>query len=159
MVKKGYRDPAYHNWRHALSVAHFSYLLYRQCEQLPLLSELEILALFVSCLAHDIDHRGTNNAFQVSSVRLGYNFFLYSPVYHGKGRRVGPAQPVGDKINCSFCEHANTLPVSENHCLYSRRTSGISILFLESFNVCLYQRNGTLLSCLKLSVLTSCVML
>jgi len=68
MVKKGYRDPAYHNWRHALSVAHFSYLVYKQCEQLPLLSELEILALFVSCLTHDIDHRGTNNAFQVSSV-------------------------------------------------------------------------------------------
>ena len=31
---------------------------------------MEILALFVSCLCHDLDHRGTNNAFQVSYVSL-----------------------------------------------------------------------------------------
>ena len=28
------------------------------------LSEIEKLALFVACLCHDLDHRGTNNAFQ-----------------------------------------------------------------------------------------------
>lgn len=27
MVKKGYRDPPYHNWMHAFSVTHFCYLL------------------------------------------------------------------------------------------------------------------------------------
>jgi cGMP-dependent 3',5'-cyclic phosphodiesterase len=27
MTKKGYRDPPYHNWKHAFSVAHFCYLL------------------------------------------------------------------------------------------------------------------------------------
>ena len=27
-----------------------------------------MLALFVACLCHDIDHRGTTNSFQVSSV-------------------------------------------------------------------------------------------
>jgi len=27
MVKKGYRDPPYHNWSHAFSVTHFCYLL------------------------------------------------------------------------------------------------------------------------------------
>ena len=26
MVKKGYRNPPYHNWMHAFSVAHFGYL-------------------------------------------------------------------------------------------------------------------------------------
>lgn len=31
--------------------------------------DIEILALFVSCLCHDLDHRGTNNSFQVASVR------------------------------------------------------------------------------------------
>ena len=31
-------------------------------------SDMEILSLFVSCLCHDLDHRGTNNAFQVSYV-------------------------------------------------------------------------------------------
>lgn len=31
--------------------------------------EIEILALFISCMCHDLDHRGTNNSFQVASVR------------------------------------------------------------------------------------------
>ncbi len=70
MVKKGYRDTPYHNWQHGLSVAHFSYTLYCQCDKLSFLSDLEIIALFISCLCHDIDHRGTNNAFQVSSVSI-----------------------------------------------------------------------------------------
>lgn len=30
---------------------------------------LEILSLMVATLCHDLDHRGTNNAFQVSAVR------------------------------------------------------------------------------------------
>ena len=69
MVKQGYRDMPYHNWWHAISVAHFSFLLYENCDHLSLLSDLEKLAFFISCLCHDIDHRGTNNAFQISSVR------------------------------------------------------------------------------------------
>jgi hypothetical protein len=32
MVKKGYRDPPYHNWMHAFSVSHFCYLLYKNLE-------------------------------------------------------------------------------------------------------------------------------
>ena len=71
MIKKGYRDPPYHNWSHAFSVAHFCYTLFMNCDRLSVLSDLEVLALFVSCLCHDIDHRGTNNAFQVSSVSWG----------------------------------------------------------------------------------------
>ncbi len=70
MVKHGYRNMPYHNWWHGLSVAHFCYLLYRNCDGLSLLSDIEWLSLFLSCLCHDIDHRGTNNAFQVSSVSL-----------------------------------------------------------------------------------------
>uniref|UniRef100_A0A8C1JXX2 Phosphodiesterase 2A n=1 Tax=Cyprinus carpio TaxID=7962 RepID=A0A8C1JXX2_CYPCA len=32
MVKKGYRDPPYHNWMHAFSVSHFCYLLYKNLQ-------------------------------------------------------------------------------------------------------------------------------
>ena len=32
--------------------------------------DIELLALFVACLCHDIDHRGTTNSFQVSSVGI-----------------------------------------------------------------------------------------
>ncbi len=68
-VKKGYRHPPYHNWMHAFSVTHYCYCLYKSCPMVDLLSPIEILALFVSCMCHDIDHRGTNNAFQLRSVR------------------------------------------------------------------------------------------
>ncbi|XP_071484459.1 cGMP-dependent 3',5'-cyclic phosphodiesterase-like [Diadema antillarum] len=67
MVKRGYRDPPYHNWYHAFTVGHFCYLLYKNLNQLNALSDLETFALFVACLCHDLDHRGTNNSFQVHS--------------------------------------------------------------------------------------------
>ncbi|XP_072118636.1 cGMP-dependent 3',5'-cyclic phosphodiesterase isoform X2 [Mobula birostris] len=67
MVQKGYRDPPYHNWTHAFSVTHFCYLLYKNLPVAEYLLDLEILALFVSCMCHDLDHRGTNNSFQVAS--------------------------------------------------------------------------------------------
>ncbi|KAG9328360.1 hypothetical protein JZ751_014461, partial [Albula glossodonta] len=67
MVKKGYRDPPYHNWMHAFSVSHFCYLLYKNLELSNYLEDIEIFALFVSCMCHDLDHRGTNNSFQVAS--------------------------------------------------------------------------------------------
>uniref|UniRef100_A0A6Q2XYT3 Phosphodiesterase n=1 Tax=Esox lucius TaxID=8010 RepID=A0A6Q2XYT3_ESOLU len=67
MVKRGYRDPPYHNWMHAFSVSHFCYLLCRNLELSKYLDDMELLALFVSCMCHDLDHRGTNNSFQVTS--------------------------------------------------------------------------------------------
>ncbi|XP_078368961.1 cGMP-dependent 3',5'-cyclic phosphodiesterase-like [Oculina patagonica] len=67
MVRKGYRNPPYHNWSHAFTVAHFCYLLYKNAKISSYLRDIEMLALFVACLCHDIDHRGTTNSFQVSS--------------------------------------------------------------------------------------------
>ncbi|XP_067841717.1 cGMP-dependent 3',5'-cyclic phosphodiesterase isoform X2 [Heptranchias perlo] len=67
MVRRGYRDPPYHNWMHAFSVTHFCYLLFKNLALQDYLSELEIFALFVSCMCHDLDHRGTTNSFQVAS--------------------------------------------------------------------------------------------
>jgi len=69
MVKRGYRDPPYHNWTHAFSVAHFSFLLLRNLKLLEkgLITDLEAFALVIACLCHDTDHRGTNNTFQISS--------------------------------------------------------------------------------------------
>lgn len=65
-VEKGYRDAPYHNWRHAFSVAHFAYLLIRNLDLINenYITHLEALVFLVSCLCHDIDHRGTNNSFQ-----------------------------------------------------------------------------------------------
>lgn len=68
-VRRGYRDPAYHNWTHAFTVAHFVYVTIKNLPKTNLqLTDLEILALFVASLCHDIDHRGTNNSFQVNNI-------------------------------------------------------------------------------------------
>ncbi|KAI4497188.1 hypothetical protein M0802_007672 [Mischocyttarus mexicanus] len=68
-VKKAYRDAPYHNWVHAFSVAHFAYLLIKNLNLIEedYLSYLQAFVFLVSCLCHDIDHRGTNNAFQTTS--------------------------------------------------------------------------------------------
>ncbi|XP_032671735.1 cGMP-dependent 3',5'-cyclic phosphodiesterase-like isoform X2 [Odontomachus brunneus] len=65
-VKKGYRDAPYHNWIHAFSVTHFGYLLIKNMQLIEenYMTPLQALVFLVSCLCHDIDHRGTNNTFQ-----------------------------------------------------------------------------------------------
>ncbi|OON21135.1 hypothetical protein X801_02974 [Opisthorchis viverrini] len=77
MVCRGYRNPPYHNWTHAFSVTHFIYICGKN---LPLtgnfLKDIEFLALFVASLCHDIDHRGTNNAFQTERKAI-YNTVKY----------------------------------------------------------------------------------
>ncbi|XP_042202322.1 cGMP-dependent 3',5'-cyclic phosphodiesterase-like [Callorhinchus milii] len=67
MVKKGYRDPPYHNWIHAFCVTHFCYLLHKNVDLRLYLEDIEIMSVFVACMCHDLDHRGTNNSFQVAS--------------------------------------------------------------------------------------------
>lgn len=75
MVQKGYRDVPYHNWSHAFAVGHFCYLLIRIPLVKEALNDLERFALLVACLCHDIDHRGTTNAFQLQSV--SFNILLF----------------------------------------------------------------------------------
>ena len=36
------------------------------------LTDLESLALLIACLCHDLDHRGTNNQFQIKLVLLQF---------------------------------------------------------------------------------------
>lgn len=63
-VKKNYRHVVYHNWRHAFNVCQLMFATMQKCCLRRLLTKLECLALIVACLCHDLDHRGTNNAFQ-----------------------------------------------------------------------------------------------
>ncbi|CAL4108302.1 unnamed protein product, partial [Meganyctiphanes norvegica] len=66
-VQRNYRKVPYHNWRHAFNVAHNMYCLLTTCEMGSTFSDLECLGMFVGCICHDLDHRGTNNAFQEKS--------------------------------------------------------------------------------------------
>lgn len=67
-VKKNYRNVTYHNWRHAFNVAQTMFWMITQGHMNRILSDLENLALLVGCLCHDLDHRGTNNQFQIKTM-------------------------------------------------------------------------------------------
>ncbi|XP_014256079.1 cGMP-specific 3',5'-cyclic phosphodiesterase [Cimex lectularius] len=66
-VKKNYRPVKYHNWRHALNVAQTMFAMLKTGKMERFMTDLEILGLLVACLCHDLDHRGTNNAFQTKT--------------------------------------------------------------------------------------------
>lgn len=70
IVRKGYRDVIpYHNWTHGFSVAHFSYSLMMNLKLIEreIITELQGLSFLIACFCHDLDHRGTNNSFQVEA--------------------------------------------------------------------------------------------
>ncbi|GFR99095.1 cGMP-specific 3',5'-cyclic phosphodiesterase, partial [Elysia marginata] len=64
-VKKNYRPVTYHNWRHAFNVCQTMFTMLYTGELRPKFDAVEVFALMAACLCHDLDHRGTNNAFQV----------------------------------------------------------------------------------------------
>ncbi|CAF0917597.1 unnamed protein product [Adineta ricciae] len=63
-VKKNYRPVIYHNWRHAFNVAQTMFSMLTTGGLNARMSDLERIGLLIACLSHDLDHRGTNNAFQ-----------------------------------------------------------------------------------------------
>ncbi|KAG8237830.1 hypothetical protein J437_LFUL002439 [Ladona fulva] len=66
-VRKNYRPVKYHNWRHALNVAQTMFAMLKTGKMERFMNDLDILGLLVACLCHDLDHRGTNNAFQTKT--------------------------------------------------------------------------------------------
>ncbi|XP_049817305.1 dual 3',5'-cyclic-AMP and -GMP phosphodiesterase 11 isoform X2 [Aethina tumida] len=66
-VKKNYRNVTYHNWRHAFNVAQMMFSILTVTQWWKIFGESECLALMIACLCHDLDHRGTNNSFQIKA--------------------------------------------------------------------------------------------
>ncbi|XP_047432901.1 cGMP-specific 3',5'-cyclic phosphodiesterase [Mugil cephalus] len=64
-VRRGYRNNVpYHNWNHALSTAQSMFAMLMATGQLQsIFSRLEILALMIATLNHDLDHRGVSNSY------------------------------------------------------------------------------------------------
>ncbi|XP_025093162.1 cGMP-specific 3',5'-cyclic phosphodiesterase-like isoform X2 [Pomacea canaliculata] len=63
-VKKNYRPVTYHNWRHAFNVCQTMFNIIFTGGFRTMFDDLEVFSLMAACLCHDLDHRGTNNAFQ-----------------------------------------------------------------------------------------------
>ncbi|XP_063047591.1 cAMP and cAMP-inhibited cGMP 3',5'-cyclic phosphodiesterase 10A isoform X2 [Engraulis encrasicolus] len=60
-VRKNYRRVPYHNWKHAVTVAHCMYAILQKVQ--GIFTELERKGLLIACLCHDLDHRGYSNSY------------------------------------------------------------------------------------------------
>uniref|UniRef100_A0A8D0G963 Phosphodiesterase n=1 Tax=Sphenodon punctatus TaxID=8508 RepID=A0A8D0G963_SPHPU len=67
-VRKGYRDITYHNWRHGFNVGQTMFTLLMTGRIKKYYTDLEAFAMVAAAFCHDIDHRGTNNLYQMKSV-------------------------------------------------------------------------------------------
>uniref|UniRef100_A0A3B1K823 Phosphodiesterase n=1 Tax=Astyanax mexicanus TaxID=7994 RepID=A0A3B1K823_ASTMX len=66
-LSKGYRRITYHNWRHGFNVGQTMFTLLMTGDLKRYYTDLEAMAMLTAGLCHDIDHRGTNNLYQMKS--------------------------------------------------------------------------------------------
>ncbi|XP_005407576.1 PREDICTED: cone cGMP-specific 3',5'-cyclic phosphodiesterase subunit alpha' isoform X2 [Chinchilla lanigera] len=67
-VRKGYRSVTYHNWRHGFNVGQTMFTLLMTGRLKKYYTDLEAFAMVAAAFCHDIDHRGTNNLYQMKSI-------------------------------------------------------------------------------------------
>ncbi|KAI3351411.1 hypothetical protein L3Q82_020268 [Scortum barcoo] len=66
-LSKGYRRITYHNWRHGFNVGQTMFTLLMTGDLKRYYTDLECMAMVTAGFCHDIDHRGTNNLYQMKS--------------------------------------------------------------------------------------------
>lgn len=84
-INQNYKKNPYHNFRHAFDVTQTVYLILTNANAASLLGYLEIMAILVAALMHDLGHPGVNNVFQVSTgsqLALTYNDKSVLENYH-----------------------------------------------------------------------------
>ncbi|XP_069100709.1 rod cGMP-specific 3',5'-cyclic phosphodiesterase subunit alpha isoform X2 [Pleurodeles waltl] len=67
-ISKGYRKITYHNWRHGFNVGQTMFTLLMTGKLKRYYTDLEAMAMVTAAFCHDIDHRGTNNLYQMKSA-------------------------------------------------------------------------------------------
>ncbi|XP_049587857.1 dual 3',5'-cyclic-AMP and -GMP phosphodiesterase 11A isoform X2 [Syngnathus scovelli] len=144
-VRKNYRTVAYHNWRHAFNVSQCMFVMITSAGFQDVLSEAEILALMVGCLCHDLDHRGTNNAFQAktgSALALLYGTSA-TLEHHHFNHAVMILQSEGHNIFANLCskEYSNMMQLLKQAILstdltlhFERRSKFFESVLAEEFS-------------------------
>ncbi|TNM93446.1 hypothetical protein fugu_002146, partial [Takifugu bimaculatus] len=80
---KNYRKSvAYHNWRHAFNTAQSMFALLKSGRLQNNLNDLEVLALMIATLSHDLDHRGVNNSYIQRSDHPLAQLYCHSTMEH-----------------------------------------------------------------------------
>lgn len=62
-VRSCYNDTPYHNWTHACDVTQFIFSCVMRGRLRLYLQDIELFALLLAAVCHDLDHHGLNNAF------------------------------------------------------------------------------------------------
>jgi len=81
-VRRNYRSVTYHNWRHAHNVCQLMFAIITNTTWWKKLGEIECLSLVIACLCHDLDHRGTNNSFQIKASNSLATLYSTSTMEH-----------------------------------------------------------------------------
>jgi len=81
-VRRNYRSVTYHNWRHAFNVCQLMFSIVTNTTWWKHLGEIECLSLVIACLCHDLDHRGTNNSYQIKSANNLARLYSTSTMEH-----------------------------------------------------------------------------
>mmetsp|Transcript_15738 Transcript_15738/g.14240 ORF Transcript_15738/g.14240 Transcript_15738/m.14240 type:complete len:1270 (+) Transcript_15738:88-3897(+) len=75
-VSNNYHPNPFHNFHHATTTVHFSYMLVTTINAEEYLSNHQIFGIVLSALCHDVDHPGNTNLFEIhteSILALRYN--------------------------------------------------------------------------------------
>uniref|UniRef100_A0A8C4Z4Z8 Phosphodiesterase n=1 Tax=Gadus morhua TaxID=8049 RepID=A0A8C4Z4Z8_GADMO len=82
-VKKNYRrNVVYHNWRHAFNTAQCMFAVLKSGRLQNNMRDLEMLALMIAALSHDLDHRGVNNSYIQRSSHPLAHLYCHSTMEH-----------------------------------------------------------------------------
>uniref|UniRef100_A0A4W6CH69 Phosphodiesterase n=1 Tax=Lates calcarifer TaxID=8187 RepID=A0A4W6CH69_LATCA len=81
LVKCGYRKITYHNWRHGFNVGQTMFTLLMTGDLKRYYTDLECMAMVTAGLCHDIDHRGTNNLYQMKKRAMFQKIVDQSKTY------------------------------------------------------------------------------
>ncbi|XP_053151773.1 cAMP and cAMP-inhibited cGMP 3',5'-cyclic phosphodiesterase 10A isoform X3 [Hemicordylus capensis] len=111
-VKKNYRRVPYHNWKHAITVAHCMYAILQHNRWV--FSDIERRGLLIACLCHDLDHRGyTNSYLQKFDHPLAALYSTSTMEQHHFSQTVSILQLEGHNIfsNLSSSEYEQVLEI------------------------------------------------
>jgi 3'5'-cyclic nucleotide phosphodiesterase len=68
VVSENYGDQPYHNFSHAIDVAHTTVAFFRHSRLQSYLTNLDKIAITIAALCHDIGHPGRNNVFECGTL-------------------------------------------------------------------------------------------
>ncbi|GAB6030907.1 hypothetical protein CHUAL_007736 [Chamberlinius hualienensis] len=115
-VRKNYRRVPYHNWTHGFTVANCVFAIIKKS---TVFTDLERLSLFISCMCHDLDHRGKTNKFLLETASPLAAIYTTSTLeHHHFNQTVSILQQDGHNIfKCLSSDDYKTVLASIRHCI------------------------------------------